>query len=203
MNLKVPYISQWDSTASLNKNDCGATSTAMVLNYYGTTCTSDEVFKKTGSGQGYITFGQLIKAVRSYDYVCEEGFGKDFNFIKQNIDKRQPIICVVHYGYIPERQDTFTGAHILVVRGYDNNGVFLNDPNYWGAKRANGENKYVKWSDFNKAWASTVDGNLANSYLLIFKKETTMKTTEKLPEAFYQIKEAKELIKRKLISCLS
>lgn len=186
MKIPVGYLSQWDSTASLSKNDCGATSVAMVLNYYGTTCTSDEVFKKTGAGQGYISFEQLQKACNDYGFKTEVSYTND---LKQYIDKGIPPVTVVHYGLIPNRQDTFTGAHIFTVVGYDDNGYFVNDPNYWSPRREEGHNKFIPFKDFDKARnANTLDGNRTDVNLIIFPKET-MKPSSKLPDVFYTIAE--------------
>jgi uncharacterized protein YvpB len=184
--LKVPYKSQWDSDAKGTNNDCGPTSLAMVINYFGGNVTTDRVFLETKAGQGYITFTQLRDAAKSLGYTLSGSAYKSINEIKELIDKQLPAIVVLHYGDIKERQDTFTGPHILVVVGYDDKGVYVNDPNFWGARRNEGYQKYIPLDEFLKGWNSTVDGNRPGNLYFVAPPSDWEKEQE-LPLAKQQI----------------
>lgn len=165
--LNVPYKSQWDGDAQGTRNDCGPASCAMILAYLGTKVTTDQVFEKTGAGTGYINFTQLTNAVSSFGHKMSGAAGKKLSDIKSNIDKNIPCIVVLHYGHLSGRQDSFTGPHILVVVGYDDKGVYVNDPNYWGSRREEGDHKFHTFETFDKAWQSTEDGNKSGNLWVI------------------------------------
>jgi predicted double-glycine peptidase len=180
--IEVPYRSQWDADANKTKNDCGATSLAMCINYFGGNVTTNDVFEKTGADQGYITFEQLVKAAKALGYSLTGTAYKTLTDLKSSIDKSIPAIVVLHYGDLIDKLDTFKGPHILVVVGYDDKGVYVNDPDYWGANREQGKQKLHSYETFNKAWQSTVDGNFAGNLWYIDKPTNNNPTnTEEKP----------------------
>jgi len=172
INLPVKYISQWDSTASLSNNDCGATASAMVLSYYGRETTSDEVFKLTGAGSGYITYTQLINAIKKLGYESKVFY----NQTKQNVENflRQGIIPVALFRYadLTSVQDkNFKGAHFSPIVGVRDDGYFVNDTNFWGNLRQDGDHHFYNNQEFNNAWKNvSLTQNLANSMLVIYPK---------------------------------
>ena len=125
-NLNVPYLSQNDN--SINPSGaCNVTSIAMCLKYFGIVGDGsrpqleDQVYQRSLSlGVSRHTPEGIKAIVESYpgmvDIMTRTG---SLNDIKKAIDNGQP--CIVH-GY-------FTGfGHIIVIRGYDDNGFFVNDP---------------------------------------------------------------------------
>lgn len=173
--LNVPYLSQWDYTANDTINDCGPASIAMILSYYDKNFkkTVDDVFQETGAGFGYVNFPQMYRAISAYGYSYSYAAGVTKHQLIELINKNTPIIALVHYGNIPKRQDTgFYGPHFLNVVGYDENGVYLNDPNYWDSRKDEGKNKFVSWNEFIKAWENaTIDGNPSRSMIVIYDKD--------------------------------
>jgi len=165
--LNVPYKSQWDTDAYKTNNDCGPTSCAMVLNFYGGSYTTNQVFEETGAGTGFITAIQLRKAMYTLGYVMNLTSGRKIADLKASIDRGIPVMVVLHYGYLTDNQDSFTGAHILVVVGYDDNGIYFNDPDFYSSRREEGKQRYNKNADFDRAWQSTIDGNLAGNFWTI------------------------------------
>ncbi len=167
--LEIPYFSQWDSTAGLSKNDCGPVSVSMVLAFYGIKTTADEVFKRTGAGQGLISISQLKKSISSYGLDSRYEKDRDWNRIKDLIDSNTPPIALVHYGDLSSRQDKgYHGGHFFVITGYRDDGVFVNDPDFWGVYREHGKNHFYPKDEFLKAWNNSYqDGNPRNSLLII------------------------------------
>lgn len=176
-NLRVPYKSQWDSDAKASKNDCGATSIAMILEFYGLNVTSDEVFKETGAGPGCITIPQLQKAISAFGFTNKYEKGQSTQRLKGLIDNGIPVIALVHYGDLSSRQDKgFRGGHFFVVVGYRDDGWFINDPNFWGNFRSHGDHHFYTAEEFEDSWRNaSLDGNTSCSLLIINRKEETIK----------------------------
>ena len=174
--LNIPYKSQHDADAQKSRNDCGATSLAMVLGYYGIEVTTDEVWAKTGAGSGYINFQQLKEVAKSYGFGSRYEINRKPQRLKDLIDQGIPPIIVVHYGCLSSRQDKkFKGGHIVVVSGYRDDGYFVKDPNFWGKYRSHGSNHFYKKDEFEEAWKkSTIDKNPANCLLCMIKDKEGM-----------------------------
>lgn len=179
-NLSVPYISQWDATAAKTRNDCGPASVAMCLNFYGETLTSDEVFDRSGAGQGFISLSELKTAIESYGYACEAYANGTPDKIKEFLNKGIPVITVVHYGNLSSRQDTnFSGPHIFLTVGYRDDGYFVNDPDFWGQFRSHGDHHFYTRADFENAWEqSAQDGNVRNTFMVIYPKAKVIPETQ-------------------------
>lgn len=159
--LKVPYRSQWDDDANKSITDCGPACLAMVLDYYGKYVGINKLLAATGVAPGkYVSFGQLQRVARAYDVTFEYGVNRRLNDLKRWIDEGKPAIALVKYSYWSQieprvsTQDTFTGPHFVVVVGYGDGHIYLNDPNYWPPRREEGHTK--AWSEvmFNLAWSN-------------------------------------------------
>lgn len=172
VNLKVPYKSQWDADAKGTQNDCGPASVAMILGYFGLAVTTDAVYEKTGAGAGLIGIAQMEKAIKALGYTTYRKVQSSLDEIRKVLDSGLPVIALVHYGSMGSgRQDDYTGAHFLVVRGYKDGGFYLNDPNFWDSMRSKGENWFIAESTFLKAWNDAAkDGNQARSFQVINPK---------------------------------
>lgn len=179
-NLLVPYLSQWDTTASKTRNDCGPSSLAMALNFYGENLTVDQVFEKTGAGTGYISLPQLAKAASYYGYKCEAFTNGTAEALRGFINQGIPVITVVHYGLLSSRQDTnFSGPHIFLTVGYRDDGYFVNDPDFWGSFRKDGDHHFYTKADFENAWEqSALDGNVRNTYMVVYPKKVEVSDTD-------------------------
>jgi nucleoid-associated protein YgaU/uncharacterized protein YvpB len=159
--LDVPYRSQWDADANKSTTDCGPACLAMVLSYYGTQVSINELYTATGVAPGlYVGFGQLQRVARAHNLTFTYGQNFKLNHLKRWIDQGKPSIALVKYSYWSHiepgisTQDTFTGPHFVVVVGYDDQNVYINDPNYWPPRRQEGHKK--AWSEvlFNLAWSN-------------------------------------------------
>jgi nucleoid-associated protein YgaU/uncharacterized protein YvpB len=167
--LDVPYRSQWDDDANKSTTDCGPACLAMVLDYYGKRANINELFDATGAEAGqYVGFGQLQQVARAYGVTFRYGANYRLNDLKRWIDEDKPAIALVKYSHWSEldagvsTQDTFTGPHFVVIVGYGDGSIYINDPNYWPPRRGEGHRK--AWSEvlFNLAWSNVSTPNVPN-----------------------------------------
>jgi ABC-type bacteriocin/lantibiotic exporter with double-glycine peptidase domain len=180
-NREVPYKSQWDDDAKGTRNDCGPASIAMLLNYYGENVKTDDVFARTGAGQGLITINQIQKAIASYGYTSTYEKNQTPARIKELIDKDTPPMLLVHYGSLNSVQDkTYKGGHFFDCVGYYDGGYYVNDPNFWGNMRADGDHHNYTKSELEKAWNDAIiDENSPCALLWIARKQPTVSQDEK------------------------
>lgn len=167
--LGVPYRSQWDDDANKSRTDCGPACLAMVLGYYGTQVAINELLAATGAAPGqYVSFGQMQRVARPYGVTFDYAVNHTLDDLKRWVGEGKPAIALVRYGVwsrIRPRvstQDTFTGPHFVVVVGYGEGNIYINDPNYWPPRREEGHRK--AWSEelFNQAWSNVGSAGLLN-----------------------------------------
>ena len=167
--LDVPYRSQWDNDANKSATDCGPACLAMVLDYYGRHESINKLFSATGVQPGqYTGFGQLQGVARAYDVTFQYGANHSLNDLKRWIDEDKPSIALVKYSAWSQiepgvsTQDAFTGPHFVVVVGYGDGNIYINDPNYWPPRRQEGHKK--AWSEvlFNLAWSNVRTPSVPN-----------------------------------------
>lgn len=172
-NLTVPYKSQWDADANQTQSDCGPASAAMILQYYGVNVTTDEFYAKTKAGKGVIPVQLILNAIGEYGFKCAYYTNKSIDSLKSYIDRDIPVIALVHYGDFSSRQDKrYVGGHFFTVVGYRDDGVFVNDPDFWDKYRGDGDHHFYTWDEFTKGWSNCgQDTNPNNSFIVIFRKE--------------------------------
>jgi predicted double-glycine peptidase len=159
--LEIPYRSQRDSDALYAPSDCGAACVAMLLQAYGMQVSIDDVFKATGEAQqNFLSRGDLIRAARQFHLDLSRFGNGDQAFLQARIDESKPFIALVNYQAWSKpnsgvsTQSSFAKTHFVVVTGYDGNDVMLNDPLWWGARRQEGKNKQMTYTQFEDAWGS-------------------------------------------------
>jgi hypothetical protein len=141
--LDVPYRSQWDTDAHRYPADCGPTCVAMVLNYMGVAITPDRVYdfiefynapdtdKQARRGVTYVS--ELMKVIRDHqegvNYYRYNDRSDALSSLQANIDAGNTVIALVKYA--PWRMATgnhYDFGHFVVVTGYDDNNIYINDP---------------------------------------------------------------------------
>lgn len=161
--LKVPYISQWDADANFSRDDCVPTCSAMMIAYYGGSVSVNKIAEKTG--QGLVDFNEIQAALKSFNYNIIGTSFRTIDDFKKSIDSGIPVLCIIHYGDLPNRQDTgYSGGHAVVGIGYEEvdgkiTKVYVNDPDFYSPRRNEGASKEYAAADFIKAWQSKADGN--------------------------------------------
>lgn len=191
--LSVPYKSQWDGDAGKTANDCGPTSIAMILNYYekADRYTTNEVFDKTGAGQGLISFDQLEKAISALGYTYTREYSCTPARLKQLLDQDTPPIALVKYGNLKSTQDKqFKGGHFFVPVGYrGDEGYFVNDSNFKDAYRQHGDHHFYTKEEFESAWSGFNPKDNPNNTLIVIHRKSGQvaddDTRKKLDNAIY------------------
>ncbi len=172
--MNIPYLSQWGPDAGKTIDDCGPACMAMVCNYYGDNLTVNHVFEATGAVENnLISFVQLFKALGSLGYDYSYSYGATPEKIKSLIDSGIPPIVLIHYGYLSNREDSYSGPHFIVISDYDENGYYTEDPDYYGNRIGEGHRKYYARSELEAAWGNCAqDGNPNNALIVIHRKSS-------------------------------
>ena len=121
---------------------CGPSSLASVLNYYGIDVSPEEIARDiySKSARGTLNMDMVLYAekkgldVRQYSGTVED--------IKQNIDSGAPLIVMVDNGF-----SLYQKNHFMVVLGYNDEGIISNS----GREQF----KFIPFHDFNKTWRKT------------------------------------------------
>ncbi len=164
MLQSIPYKSQYDADANDFRNDCGPACVAMILNALGRNVTTNTVYRKTGAAaNGYVSVGQMMRAARAYNVEFTYFYPWTLNDLMRSLDSGKAVIPLVHYGAwsnLGKTQSSFKGPHFVVVVGYDEEYIYVNDPLWQKTRRNEGEHKRWTHKEFLKAWATaSYDGN--------------------------------------------
>lgn len=137
--IAVPYRSQEDPDAGRYRNDCGAACVGMLLDWQGVHLTTNALAAQTTLAQhdDGLTCWQLA-ALLNKNGVPARVRTLHLADLRAELDAGRPVILLVWYGHIPNRQATFSGGHFFVVVGYDEDSFYVNDPDWWGARRNEG-----------------------------------------------------------------
>ena len=155
----IPYKSQSDPDATISKNDCGPTCIAMILNGLDKNVTTNAVFRRTGcKPTEYVSLAQMINAAQTYGITFQYKRPWSLEDLMQWISDGKAIIPLVHYGAWSQiqpgvsTQSTFTGPHFVVVVGFDDEYIYINDPLFWDTdtakRRHEGEHKAWTYEQF-------------------------------------------------------
>jgi hypothetical protein len=177
----IPYKSQLDSDAGDFRNDCGPTCLAMILHGFNVEVTTNAVYRKTGAkANGYVSVSQLMRAGQAYEVPFQYFSAWTLDTLKESVKGGRPVIALVHYEEFVKvnpgtsTQYRFNGPHFLVILGYDDQYIYVNDPLWSGARRKEGERKRWTYAQFNKAWgANHKDGNRNYSGIVSAKRLPT------------------------------
>lgn len=160
----IPYKSQYDDDASEYRNDCGPACVAMILNGLGIHVTTNTVFRRSGADRNaYVSVTQMIRAAATYDVDFDYFYPWSMDQLKHAISQGMAPICLVHYGAWRNSgltQSSFKGPHFVVVVGFDEEFIYVNDPLWWGTRRYEGEHRKLTHKQFEGAWSTaSYDGN--------------------------------------------
>ena len=139
--IRVPHLRQKPGSKS-----CLVISVKMVLDGYGVYHTEEEI----GTVIEYDpVLGASIMNIdlldEAWGIVTESG-EIDLERVKQEIDGSTPVIVVVEAHYLPYREASIRANHTLVVVGYDDDNIYVNDALLPSAPTA------IPIADFLKAW---------------------------------------------------
>jgi len=169
--LNVPYKSQNDPDAQLENNDCGPACVAMILAAQGLDVRTSDVYDASGVMEDHpLTFAEVTIAASHYGLPLNARVGLSLQDIRNYIDRGTPIIALVKYQYLPDRQGQGTvGGHFVLVVGYDDDAgeIIIHDPYYWGPLRSKGAHHRYDYATWEQAWGRCdEDGNPNHSALV-------------------------------------
>lgn len=165
--VKVPYRSQHDDDAKISRADCGPACVAMVLEWRGLTVTTDDLTRMTSMGA--TNAGQLIAAAGQHGLKLHRRAPMTIFDLENQIRLGNPFIALIRYtDFGSIRQDlAYTGLHWVVVVGFDVDSVYVNDPDYWGARRLEGRGRAIPRHLFERAWGNTLPDAMAYQGLVM------------------------------------
>lgn len=142
----VPFYPQ-------KKYQCGPSSLASVLHYWGIEVTpeqiEDDIFSK--GVRGTLTIDMVLYAQKKG--LEANQYRGTLDMLKKHLDSYWPMIVLVDYGIYPIQMN-----HFLVVIGYSHDSLIVNSEN----KRE----QFIRKSDFMKIWRKT------DYWTLLIKRKT-------------------------------
>ena len=134
--LVVPFLSQLGPGASKNLNDCGPASVAMVANAVGSKITVDRSTEICQQNRNKPTsISPLMTGMSSVGIKSDYVRPLKAERIKQEIDNGNPIVALVKYTHVPDRNKEFEhyeGSHYVVIVGYEDDMFEYHDPYHNG-----------------------------------------------------------------------
>ncbi len=163
--LNVPYKSQLDpADANMAYADCGPCCLAMILAGIGKSVTTNAVAQAAGMVQGDKTGrlqSQLVSAAAKFG-LAMAARQSNLDDLKHLIDNNQPLVALVKYENLPQRYDPrYKGGHYVLVVGYDDQNIYINDP-YYPAGSSTGYQKAYSYQGWLAAWKA--DGATDQTY---------------------------------------
>ncbi|MEO6434276.1 MAG: C39 family peptidase [Tepidisphaeraceae bacterium] len=154
-DLNVPFRGQgaYENPRSLWGLTCSPTSTSMVMNFFGVKFTTLENCEAIYDPQ-YGMFGNWGRAVSRAGEVGLDAWlarFRNWDQVKAEIAQGNPVIASIRFrsGEVKGFLYKSTGGHLLVVRGFKENGdVIVNDP----SSRDKGNGPVYPAAEFAKAW---------------------------------------------------
>jgi uncharacterized protein YvpB len=152
IKVPVPYKTQWDENAGKGWNNCGPASVSMAMAYYGKDISVEDAARSIrGAPRGGNTD---FKSANTKALLDKHGLKLEdvdsLDSMKKQLDLGKPVIMLVHNDHyvrnttgrewtIPYPRETFSREtdengkvklinHIVVVTGYDNQNIYINDP---------------------------------------------------------------------------
>ncbi len=134
----VPLLMQWDKRWGYDASGCGPVCLTMAyLHFTGDAAMTPREMAAFAYDNGYYTedagtkWSLWTEGVGKLGLVGEE-LPLDENRMKQALDDGKVIVCSMGPG------DFTTEGHFILIRGYDGNGFYVNDPN----RRSNSEKQW-------------------------------------------------------------
>ena len=121
---------------------CGPSSLAAVLNYWGVEVSPDEIAEEiySTSARGTLDIDMVLYAERKGLLATQ--YKGNIQDLRENVDSRHPIIVLVDYGFSFVQKN-----HFMVVIGYNEHGLFV----YSGKDKE----KFILGKDFQESWEKT------------------------------------------------
>ena len=189
--LDVPYMSQWGEGADERRGDCGPACIAMMAKHKWPDATDINVDAvgwycgqpTAGEGAGYTMHWQLRKGALHYGIPLRTRSKYappplTLDLLKAQVDADKPSIVLIHYGVLrdctndsgfTENQDqNYDRGHWCLFVGYDDQGVYIHDSDFWGQYVNNGKFRFIPTRAFVSALEAVAPGcSVGNQGLVI------------------------------------
>ncbi len=146
--MTYPYRSQWDDDGSQRINDCGPACVAMVLDGRGIHAPINAISAETmPDGDVGTDKRDLVNALTKRGVKASVWTGNGY--------PPTPFIALVDYSGFERSnvQDVnFKSWHWMVVLSLDDATVVVHDPDYWAARRSEGDHKRYNRKEFDAAF---------------------------------------------------
>lgn len=175
--IDVPHYSQEGPTAKLYFNDCGPACVRMVWGWQqvrlgradSPAVTIDAMARRVlRSAKAFSSILELQRLGGMYGLnlrPVSRDAGITPDRIRSEIGMGLPLIALVLYGELSGRQNKgFTGGHFVVVVGYDADGYYLNDPDWYGKRASEGKGWRVPAAEFEQALNPGANRWFSNPY---------------------------------------
>jgi uncharacterized protein YvpB len=163
--LAVPYRSQLDGNPYQDA-DCGPTSMAMVLEYYGRRVPTRDlraIVNQLQGTAGVFDAGSTIESLaevaqrnglRPLDLAADGKLRRwSLDDVRRQLDAGRPIVPQLWYRGLPDRANRpYDGDHYVVLTGYGPDEVVYNDPI---DKDGPGANRRMSWAQLDRAWRNS------------------------------------------------
>ena len=111
----------------------------MILNGLGLNVSTNTVYRKTGAkANEYVSVSQMMNAAASYGIDSDYFYPWNLDDLMRSIMSGRAFIPLVHYGEWSKlglTQSSFTGPHFVVVVGFDERYIYVNDPLWKDSRR--------------------------------------------------------------------
>lgn len=123
MKLDIPFISQLNNST---RNDCGAACLASLVGLP----LDDLLARIKHPPNAPLSVQNIQDGLRHFGLHGKYTRPLTLPAIREALAERQPVICLVHYGVLPEavRLTDFRGAHWVLITGQDETDFFVHDP---------------------------------------------------------------------------
>ncbi|MDM8523690.1 C39 family peptidase [Desulfococcaceae bacterium HSG8] len=160
-NLNIPFISQVPPGDWNNTKNCGQTCCAMIFAYYNGTVPTEQDIKKIDDWMyenygdsvnnyngSYTTVDKLAKLAKDYGGFQNSEARRQWNMsdLQNELDNDHPVIVAIRLN-----METTGIGHFMVLRGMDDNYVYVNDPGKSLAS-GHGKNKRYTRTEFSDSW---------------------------------------------------
>jgi len=158
VKLDIPYYSQRDNKRDPHQT-CNVTCVAMCLAFYGVKASKSSIQLEDeldavveANGWNRYLHSDLVKLIK--EYGCQSQFSTTMSWekVKEHLSGGNPVIL----------SGKFTnGGHIIVLRGFDNKGFFVNDP--WGDHQPGGGYKVISGENLHYSYKKMYDVSYGGS----------------------------------------
>ena len=158
--LKVPYHSQEDGNARWARPDCGPPCIRMMIGWNAErlwqpdpNLSVDDVSKAMDMGRnGFSLPKKLVAVGERFSLKLDYRSDATLNRMIAELDAGRPLISLIRYANLTGRQNQrFRGGHFVVVIGYNDREIILNDPDWWSSRRSEGAGFRVSRTEFEEA----------------------------------------------------